>query len=237
MKSSTLILGAVLGIAAACQGSSPPRARGSSPSAPAAEGGAGTLEPAANGAAGTTPDEPQSGAGSERGGAGPELPSPPLGGASEGGDANAAPIYGPFEGPARCTSGMVRDPNASEGPEMNPGFPCITCHLAASEGDAPVFAFAGTLYPSVHEPNSCQGAAANGAEVVISDAMGLELRAEANTSGNFLLEDALLTPPFSAKVLFDGRERATTTAHDSGDCNVCHTQQGDQGAPGRIVLP
>src|SRR6478752_6088395 len=33
---------------------------------------------------------------------------------AEGGAGNA-PVYGPFEGPARCTSGRVRDPNESEG--------------------------------------------------------------------------------------------------------------------------
>jgi hypothetical protein len=124
---------------------------------------------------------------------------------------------------------------------MNPGFPCVFCHTVANaasgEGDAPIFAFAGTLYPTAHEPNSCRGSSAEGAEVVVRDNAGAELRAVANTSGNFLLEDALLAPPFSVKIVFAGRERAATTPHAQGDCNFCHTEQGDQGAPGRIVLP
>lgn len=160
---------------------------------------------------------------------------------TSGGDGNSVGEQDPFDAPARCTSNVYRDPNESEGPPMNPGFPCITCHAAAnaasSDADAPLLAFAGTLYPTAHEPNSCVGSAAENAEVVLTDATHTELRALANTSGNFLLKDAVLTPPFSVKVLFQGRERAAATPHQNGDCNACHSQVGDQGAPGRVVLP
>lgn len=132
---------------------------------------------------------------------------------------------------------MTRDPNESESPEMNPGFPCIACHLAAGDGDAPIFTFAGTVYPSAHEPNSCTGVAAQGAELIVSDAAGSVLRALTNTSGNFLLEDAVLVPPYSVTVAFQGRQRTTTTPHQGADCNACHSQVGEQGAPGRVVLP
>jgi hypothetical protein len=120
---------------------------------------------------------------------------------------------------------------------MNPGFACIACHAASPEGDAPQFAFAGTLYPSSHEPNGCLGAAAEGAVVIVQDAAGLELRAVANSAGNFLLEDAVLTPPYSASVVFEGRTRTTARVHERADCNACHTERGELGAPGRVVLP
>ena len=43
--------------------------------------------------------------------------------------------------------------------------------------------------------------------------------------------------PFTAKVTYQGRERAMTAPQTSGDCNGCHTQAGANGAPGRITLP
>lgn len=218
---------AVMGIAVACHGAPRRPSPSSRSDAPSREGGAGSFDPSDDG---TPPDPAPS-----SGGASLEPSSAQAGAAGMG--ESGAPSLGPFDGAARCTSGLVRDPNESEAPEMNPGFPCITCHLATSEGDAPVFAFAGTIYPSAHEPNSCRGAGASGAEIVITDAAGATLRAVANTSGNFLLEDARLVPPFSAKVQFEGRERATSAPHSGPDCNTCHTQSGDQGAPGRIVLP
>jgi len=33
------------------------------------------------------------------------------------------------------------------------------------------------------------------------------------------------------------RERRMTTPQFDGDCNACHTQDGLQNAPGRIVVP
>jgi hypothetical protein len=147
----------------------------------------------------------------------------------------------PFGVSARCSSQRTRDPNEAEAPEMNPGFACLVCHAASNaatgEADAPIFAFAGTLYATGHEPSSCIGGGDGAAQVLVRDVDGQELSALANSSGNFLFEDAILKPPFSAKVLLDGRERAATTPHHNPDCNVCHTQQGEQGAPGRVVLP
>jgi len=43
--------------------------------------------------------------------------------------------------------------------------------------------------------------------------------------------------PFKAKVTYMGRERAMNAAQTSGDCNACHTQNGTNSAPGRILLP
>jgi hypothetical protein len=176
------------------------------------------------------------------GGGQPEMPSRADGGArGEHNDDGLAGAGEPFDGPPHCSSGTFRDPNESEAPEMNPGFPCVFCHAASNaasgEGDAPIFAFAGTLYRFGHEPNGCVGSGAHQAEVIVREASGTERRAVANTSGNFLLEGAPLAAPFSVKVLFEGRERAAITLHTHGDCNFCHTELGAQAAPGRVVLP
>lgn len=140
-----------------------------------------------------------------------------------------------------CTSGATRDPNESEGPEMTPGRACITCHAednaASGEGDAPIFAFAGTVFPGGHEPDDCIASGSQGAQVIVTDAMGKEFTAAVNAVGNFLFEDEHFAYPYQAKVVFLGRERRMQTAQQSGDCNRCHTAAGDFGAPGRIVLP
>jgi len=152
---------------------------------------------------------------------------------------SSEPAY--LGGPARCTSGVTRDLNESEGPEMAPGRPCNTCHAeenaASGEGDAPIFAFAGTVFPTDHEPDDCTAPAASGALVVVTDASGREFTAEVNRGGNFLFEEELFRYPYKAKVIFQGRERVMDSAQSDANCNSCHSAAGDNGAPGRIVLP
>ena len=104
------------------------------------------------------------------------------------------------------------------------------------EGEGPLFAIAGTVYPTAHEPNYCMATGAAGAVVEISDSSGAVHSLTVNTSGNFYYEGAIAYP-YAAKVLFEGRERAMNAVQTSGDCNGCHTQSGSQGAPGRILLP
>jgi hypothetical protein len=147
----------------------------------------------------------------------------------------------PFAAPAACASGVMRDVNESEGELMMPGRACNACHeqVNASTGEAsPVFRFAGTLYPSGHEPDDCVGSAATGAQVWVKDATGFIFSARANRSGNFMLETRHpFVPPFAAEVHSQGRVRPMFGLQASGDCNACHTQDGAMDAPGRIVLP
>ena len=142
---------------------------------------------------------------------------------------------------------------------MNPGRACISCHASSSGGDdssgsgdnsgpggggesegarGPLFTIAGTVYPSAHEPDLCNGAdgATTGATVVIVDAANRILTLTPNAAGNFFTL-AALTTPLRAKVVYQGRERIMTVALTTGDCNSCHTQNGANNAPGRILLP
>ena len=119
---------------------------------------------------------------------------------------------------------------------MQPGVACISCH-ASSGGEAPQFTIAGTLYPTGHEPNQCNGAnGTNGAQVVVTDAKGNTISLTPNSAGNFYYSGTVATP-FRAKVTYMGRERDMAGAQTSGDCNACHTQNGTMSAPGRIILP
>jgi len=119
------------------------------------------------------------------------------------------------------------------GPIMYPGEGCLGCHRA--------FQVAGTAYPTLHEPNRCNGFDGfyDGTyeyEVVITDANGQESRLLINSAGNFYAMNPIATP-YHAKVVVRGQERAMTAAQTVRECNSCHTQDGANSAPGRIMMP
>ena len=140
----------------------------------------------------------------------------------------------PFTAAPKCTSGTMWTGANRGSSDMNPGKACITCH---STMNGPSLTIGGTVYPSAHEPDLCNGAnGSNGARVVITGADGATLTLTPGASGNFNSRTRVMTP-FKAKVTYMGRERAMNAAQTSGDCNACHTQNGTNSAPGRILLP
>jgi hypothetical protein len=126
-----------------------------------------------------------------------------------------------------------------EGPWMNPGRACISCHL--SEEEEPLIQIGGTVFPSHHEADLCYGVdgTTSDARVVITDDSGMSFELPLETTGNFSLsvEARRVEFPIRAKIVANGRERMMATPQHSGDCNACHTEQGSNGAPGRITLP
>lgn len=123
---------------------------------------------------------------------------------------------------------------------MNSGRSCNTCHEQVNTeqgGDAPLYIFAGTIFPTAHEPDDCRAPAAEGAMVEITDSKGKVVTVAANEAGNFFHKENDLVFPYQAKVIFEGRERAMALPQTNGACNDCHTAAGIQDAPGRILLP
>lgn len=156
-----------------------------------------------------------------------------------GGTAGGVPD--PLGRPAICTSNAFWTGGNNGSASMNPGRACINCHASGGAGEdgneAPLFAIAGTVYPTGHEPDLCNGVnGTTGARVVIVDGANRTITLTPNAAGNFTYSGALTTP-YHAKVTYQGRERIMTSAQTSGDCNGCHTQNGADGAPGRITLP
>ncbi len=118
---------------------------------------------------------------------------------------------------------------------MNPGKACIQCHLA-QEGK-PEIAVGGTVYPTAHEPDLCFGVN-GGAQVIITDTSNQEFVLNVGPTGNFSLSDKVaLAMPIRAKVVQNGKAREMISPQNTGDCNGCHTENGANGAPGRIMLP
>ncbi|APR81598.1 Hypothetical protein A7982_06947 [Minicystis rosea] len=127
-----------------------------------------------------------------------------------------------------------------KGPWMNPGLACIACHQNAGD-DGPIVRLGGTVYPTLHEPDLCYGVdgATTTAHVVVSDANGQTFTLPIQRTGNFSLPIGAgnVVFPITAKVVANGAERKMFTPQMTGDCNGCHTEQGKNGAPGRIYLP
>jgi hypothetical protein len=167
----------------------------------------------------------------------------PAGDCATGGGGGGGGGGGPFDGPPVCTSGTTWTGGNSESPLMHPGVACIACHArsgdaastpAPRKGGAPIFRVAGTVYPTGHEPNDCNGA--TGATVEVTDATGAVTSLAINAAGNFF-SSAALPAPIHVAVVANGKRRAMSGSPPVGDCNSCHTQTGANMAPGRIVLP
>lgn len=142
----------------------------------------------------------------------------------------------PFATDPICTNGKSAITFGSQ--SMRPGEACVSCHQT---NFGPTLAFGGTVYPTAHEPNDCKGTNVTGAYVQITDSLHKVFKVAVNSAGNFYAyAPPNLTPPYTVKLTYQGRERDMTglvTAPTDGDCNKCHTENGDQGAPGRILLP
>lgn len=134
-----------------------------------------------------------------------------------------------------CTSQQIWSKGDQASTLMRPGAACNDCH--AKVGGAPVFAVAGTVYPTLHEPTDCYGVAGD-TIIRITGSDGVIIDLPVGTSGNFFASNsAEIVFPIRADVLFEGRVRAMCGWQSTGDCNLCHTQEGANGAPGRVRLP
>ncbi len=143
-----------------------------------------------------------------------------------------------YDTPVTCTSNSNWTGGNEESPLMRPGGACISCHTSSREG--PRFQLAGTVYPSAHEPDDCNGVngGTSGAQVIVIDANGTSLTMNVNSAGNFYSQArTAIALPYTAKVVQNGLERVMATPQEDGDCNGCHTEGGANMAPGRIMLP
>ena len=155
--------------------------------------------------------------------------TPPPGDAGAG---DAGTVANPYSTPTVCTSNKTWN-NGNEGSSaMRPGGACITCHTMRG---GPAYTIAGTVYPTAHEPNDCNGL--NGAvTVVVTDANGVVTNVTTNGVGNFFSR-ANIAAPFHVKLVNGAKIRAMAGALTAGDCNSCHTLAGVNGAPGRVMAP
>lgn len=148
----------------------------------------------------------------------------------------------PFGGSSVCSRGLEWDMGNIESPFMNPGKACKTCHTQLEPFVNTRILIGGTVYETGHEPDLCFGI--DGVKdpmfVEITDATMKVTQLAVNEGGNFLWDKAFegaLTFPITARVVRGDQERVMLSPQMDGDCNSCHTEDGANGAPGRIVAP
>lgn len=138
-----------------------------------------------------------------------------------------------------CTSGQTRTDGTTGKSNMYPGRACIACH--ATKSGPPKFQIAGTVYPTLHEPDNCHGSSGGTMPIVveITGADGTVFPLTTNSVGNFTYRSSSTTIklPYTAIVKQGTKTRAMKGSQMSGDCNGCHTQDGTNYAPGRIMAP
>lgn len=149
-----------------------------------------------------------------------------------GADASVTDATDPYDTPVQCTS--KRTWSGGESSTMAPGEACISCH---KQRGGPSFYVAGTVYPTAHEPNDCNGVN-GGVQVVITDANNKVTTLTVNSAGNFYASTrTAMAFPVHAKVTSSSGTRVMSGAITTGDCNSCHTVTGANNAPGRIMAP
>lgn len=155
-----------------------------------------------------------------------------------GGDAacDATPAASIYDTPSVCTSGTSWTRGDHGSKLMKPGGACIQCH--DQEGEGPSYSAAGTVYPTAHEPDDCNGSSSSAIQVVVTGADGVSQTAAVNAAGNFFFRSAIKMP-YKAKVVSGTKSRAMSTPQKDGDCNKCHTENGTQKekTPGRVMAP
>jgi hypothetical protein len=144
-------------------------------------------------------------------------------------DASAPPIN-------TCSSKSAWTGGLQGSVDMTPGRPCIACHLTTPR--SPQYTVAGTVYTSLHDPDDCNGSDGIAVAIAFMDDRGAELgqRLQINRVGNFFTSRAMPVS-YRVKIIAAGIERVMQAPVTNGDCNVCHTAPGTQGASGRVVKP
>jgi mono/diheme cytochrome c family protein len=152
-------------------------------------------------------------------------------------------VSDPFAEPSTCTTKAYWRGGDEGSESMHPGVACISCHTkgVSHEGEierGPRFSLAGTVFAGPHDPDDCHGVdgRSEGVVIEVTDARKRVIRITPNRVGNFYAEDSV-SYPITARILYQGRVREMLTEQDSGDCNSCHSRDGDMDAPGRLLLP
>jgi hypothetical protein len=134
-----------------------------------------------------------------------------------------------------CGTGAWWTGGNEESPRMHPGGDCISCH---ARGEGPDFAVAGTVMTDTDDATDCMGV--EGVTITLRDNAG-EILAEmhSNAAGNFYTNAALPQSrlPYTVELASGGRTSAMATPQTETDCMACHTADGANGAPGRILAP
>jgi mono/diheme cytochrome c family protein len=135
-----------------------------------------------------------------------------------------------------CTSGKSYDTaHGTKTSSMAPGTSCLSCHSPDATHPATTLFAAGTIYPTMHEPDECIGTSSANLTVVLIDAEGASHTVAVNAAGNFVRYTSFPLP-YRAFVFRGNDVREMNTPQTDGDCNGCHSEWGKD-SPGRVMAP
>ncbi len=105
---------------------------------------------------------------------------------------------------------------AEEGPMMEPGRDCQSCHSA---GGARAWSFSGTVFA---REDAGEDEGVQGITVTVEDANGKRVSVRSNEAGNFYSAEKL-QPPLRAWVSHGSTVEEMDDTFEYGSCNACHT--------------
>ena len=136
-------------------------------------------------------------------------------------------------------AGCGVEPSASTcstepGPEMRPGWNCLSYHRENGKAATKVWSAAGTVYESA-DAEPCDGSP--GVDVVFFAPSGAEVeRIRTNAAGNFFT-NRVFPDGFRVGVERDGKLVMMPIPPPAGSCNACHSDSPTGEALGRIRAP
>ena len=152
-----------------------------------------------------------------------------------------------------CLSGgtkpMPTPSDAHGSSTMAPGLACIACHSGTNFNNqnpgglsefGEIHTFMGTVFAAPHEKDLCTPSlpVTGKVQILAADSDTVLLQMSYGTSGNFYGNLSSRPATWRARVITsNGATRTMAGPQSDGDCNTCHTVDGEQNAPGRIYLP
>lgn len=121
------------------------------------------------------------------------------------------------------------------GPEMRPGWNCLSCHREKGQASAKVWTAAGTIYDAA-DAHVCAGSPEVDVVFFTPDGTTEIERVTTNAVGNFYT-DRPLPEGFRVGVSRDGKLAMMPVAPPAGSCNACHSERPVGDALGRIRAP
>lgn len=135
---------------------------------------------------------------------------------------------------AACAAESGATCSTKPGPEMRPGWNCLSCHREGGQASRKPWTAGGTVYEAL-DSDPCDGTP--DVDVVFFTAEGAELeRVRTNAVGNFFTATPL-PEDFRVGVERDGVLAMMPIAPPAGSCNACHSDSPVGGALGKIRAP
>ncbi len=137
-------------------------------------------------------------------------------------------------GNAACSTGQFWVLGDRGSDNMHPGADCMSCH---AQRGGPNLALGGTVMGRTNDGEDCRGIPGVTVDIIGNDG-SVVLSEDTSAAGNLYASgDLSSVAPYTIRLTYQGRTTQMVTPQTDGNCMHCHTPEGLNGAPGRIVAP